>query len=92
MVKKFRRQHVYVTEGLEDAGTVAPPKSISMTLFISIFADGFMGPCFIIIPEKKLKINEEVKNHFGGTFSVKFYFKLINKHILYIFFKKNNNN
>jgi hypothetical protein len=74
MVKKFRRQRVYVTDGLEDAGTIAPPTIISMTLFISIFGNGFVGPCFIIIPEKKIKINEEVTNQFGGNFRVKFIF------------------
>jgi hypothetical protein len=74
MVKKFQKKHVYTLEGLEDPGTVAPPAITSMTLFICIFFDGFIGPSFIIIPEKKFHINEDVKSKFKGNFKVKFKF------------------
>jgi hypothetical protein len=55
MVKKFHRRYIVIPNDLRDAGVVAPPTITSTTLFISIFFDGFLGPSFIIIPEKNIK-------------------------------------
>jgi hypothetical protein len=33
-----------------------------------------VGPCFVILPEKRLTINEEIVKKFKGNFKVKFFF------------------
>lgn len=84
MVKKFRKQHVITPIDLLDAGSIAPPTITSMTLFITVFFNGFVGPCFLIIPEKHVHINKEVIDQFQGDFVVKL-FKYFFIFILFIY-------
>jgi hypothetical protein len=74
MCKKYRKRKIYLPVDLKDAGMVVPPCIVSSTLFLCIFFDGFIGPCFIILPQKRVTISKEITDMFIGNFKVKLFY------------------